>query len=58
MIMYGTAIYYHFRLFINFTVCHLSSLALKRNRKQFYTLTLVRITSGPLALLTYKTDVL
>jgi len=45
------------RPFINITVFHVTSLAYAKARKIIFTGTQFGLASGPLALLTYKTDV-
>jgi hypothetical protein len=58
LITCSTGTSYHYRLFINITVCHVTSLMYAKACKQFSMQTRFGLASGPLALLTHKTDVL
>jgi hypothetical protein len=49
LIMYGTEISYHYRVFINVTVCQVTSLALTKTHKQLSTRTQPGSVSGLIA---------
>jgi len=57
LIMHGTGTSFHYRLFINSTICHVTIPARTEARKQFSTRTHPGLASGPLALSTPKTNV-
>jgi len=58
LIVYGTETSYHYPVFINITVCQVTSLERKKTHKQFSTLAQLGPASGLLALTAHKIDVL
>ena len=58
LITRGTETSYHYRVFVNITVCQVTSLARTKARKQLSTQTRYGPAAGPLALSTHKSDVL